>query len=122
MREQSAAARGLPPQVRPELVSIDGQEEKPAFPREMLGERAFELVGGGEMDEAVAEIVSGARVASDPARLGQGKPSQDFVDDCGHAARNLAARARSNKRAAIAQFDFALLGSSLASPSRSLMA
>ena len=60
MREQRAAARSLPFQVRPKPFRIDREQHKPGLAREMAGERALKLMGGGEMDEAVAEIVGGA--------------------------------------------------------------
>src|SRR5690606_4986758 len=51
-------------------------------PREVPGGGAFKLLLGREMDEAVAQIVSGA--CEDPAglRLPPFACAEDFVDDC----------------------------------------
>ena len=57
------------------------------MPRKMRGERSVELMGGGEMDEAVSGIVGGAGEMSFALRLFEGDLAQDFIDRLGHGSR-----------------------------------
>src|ERR1700730_8886314 len=68
VREQRAPARLLPFQRRPERLRIDRDEQEVFLPGKMLGERGFDLLGGGEMDVAV--LVIGGRPAENLRTLG----------------------------------------------------
>src|SRR5215472_1204495 len=83
MREQGAAARGLPFQLRPQPPGVDCDQNQIRLPGKMLICGLGELTRGGEMDEAIAGVVS--RSAKRPLRLGgmQQPPLANFVD-CRH--------------------------------------
>ena len=56
MWKQRAAARGLPFQPLAQAGGIDRDQQQIALAGEVLGGGLVGLFGGGEMDEAVAEI------------------------------------------------------------------
>ena len=86
MREERPAARLLPFQVPSKTPRIDRQKHEPGLAGEMSGEGVLELVGGGKMDEAVADIVGGAGEAPLAPGLGEGLLGQDFIDRLCHGS------------------------------------
>ena len=60
MREQCAAPRGLPTQLRAECVGVDRDEHEVVPAREPFLRGLGRLSGGGEMDVAVGAIDGGA--------------------------------------------------------------
>ena len=85
MREQRAAARGLPFQLAAELGGIDAQQQEVALAGEMLGRGFGRLRRAGEMDEAVVPIDGRAAEHAACARLGATMPRADFVKLVQHA-------------------------------------
>src|SRR5689334_18442890 len=84
MREALPAARDLPFERGSELFRIDCDEHEIALPREMLRRRLLGLRRGREMDEAVADIDTGAledAFALGRLPIGSG---EDFVDELSH--------------------------------------
>ena len=55
--KERPAARRLPLQALAEAFGVDGEQHEILLPGIMLGERGFKLIGGGEVDEAVASVV-----------------------------------------------------------------
>ena len=86
MREQSAGARPLPFQLGPEPTRIDGEQHEFGLAGEMLRQSAFELMGGGEVDEAVSQIVGRALKMPVAPRPFVGGFGQHFVDRLGHGS------------------------------------
>ena len=84
MRKKIAAARGLPFQCRTQPLGIEREQHKPVPPREMLGQSAFELMRGGKVNKAVAEIVDGAREMSLAFSLAEGGRGQNLIDGIRH--------------------------------------
>src|SRR6478672_9208654 len=64
MRKYSAAARRLPFQIIAEAIGVDLKQHQAGLPREMLVERAAQLMSCGEMDKAIAAIVGRALEAT----------------------------------------------------------
>ncbi len=58
MRDQVAAARGLPLQAIAEPGGIEGEQQQVLLAGIVLGQGLSHLVAGREMNEAVAEIVA----------------------------------------------------------------
>ena len=73
MRKQLVVARALPAQGVAERVGIDGDQEQPGLAEIMLPRRLGDLGGGGEMDEAVAQVVGTALVDALPLGLAPGR-------------------------------------------------
>ena len=69
MREQRAAARRLPLQLVAESIGIDGDQNEVALAGKPLGCGFRRLLGGREMDEAVAAVDGGAAVGAGPLGL-----------------------------------------------------
>ena len=84
MRERRPAARALPFQGRPQTRRIDGDKHEPVFSGENLGQSAFELMRGGKVNKAVAEIVDGAREMSLAFSLAEGGRGQNLIDGIRH--------------------------------------
>ncbi len=80
MRKQRAAARGLPSQRLAEPRGIDADQQQIALAGEMLGRRFGELRGGGEMNEAVAQVGRGAGKAAGAFGLAPERRGDNFVD------------------------------------------
>ena len=102
MRKQRAAARRLPFQLGPETLRIDGEQHETGLAGEMLGQRAFELMGGGEMDEAVADIVGRAFETPFAPRPFVGGFGQDFIDGLGHGRGDSSRLVRPTRKGRIA--------------------
>jgi hypothetical protein len=56
VREEIAAARGLPAQRLTQVVGLDLQHHQVGLSGEVLARRLLRLSGGREVDEAVAQI------------------------------------------------------------------
>lgn len=80
MRKQLATARRLPLQRIAKLVSIDRDQKKSGLAGEMLGESAGELGRCGEMNEAIAPIVSAAAIGALTLGLAPCRGGANFVN------------------------------------------
>src|SRR6185437_4313575 len=80
MGEQFVIARALPAQGAAERIDIDGDQEQAGLAEIMLPRRLRDLGGGGEMNEAVAQVVRTAPVNALPFGLAPGRGRADFVD------------------------------------------
>src|SRR5690606_9118231 len=89
MREQGAAARGLPLQCRAEGRGIDAQQHEAALTGSMFGDAPGQLVSSREMDEAVTPVVGGALVAASHLGGAPGFPGGAVVDRFSHRCRTL---------------------------------
>jgi hypothetical protein len=91
MGKQLAAARGLPAQALAEPVGIDGEKHEIRLPHEIFGERAGNLVAGGEMDEAVAGVVGRALETPARPRLFERGRRANLVNRIAHGAGDTSA-------------------------------
>ncbi len=80
VRKQFAVARGLPAQRVAERIGIDLDQEQTGLAKEMLAGRLGDLRRGGEMDEAVAQVVGAAAIHTLTLGLAPGRSGRDFVD------------------------------------------
>jgi hypothetical protein len=80
MGEQFVIARALPAQGAAERIDIDGDQEQAGLAEIMLPRRLRDLGGGGEMNEAVAQVVRTAPVNALPFGLAPGRGRADFLD------------------------------------------
>ena len=84
MRKQRAPPRGFPFELRSQPVGIERHEQEARLPGEMASKCTCDLIGGGEMDEAVPGVVRRARKAAlTLCRLVSGF-RDDFVNGLSH--------------------------------------
>src|SRR4029078_13554522 len=84
MRKQSAAARFLPFQIIPETIGVDFKQHQALLACEMLVERAAQMIGSGEMNEAVAAIIWRTVEAAFARGFREGGFGADFVEGTAH--------------------------------------
>ncbi len=56
MREQRPSPRRLPLQALAQALAGKGDQHQILLPGKILGERAFKLIAGGQVDEAIASV------------------------------------------------------------------
>lgn len=60
VRKEGAASRRLPSQVLAEPTHVDGDQQEVILVRKMPLQSPRDLIGGRQVDEAVARIIAGA--------------------------------------------------------------
>lgn len=80
MGEQSAATRGLPAKRLAETSLIASQQPKSFFAGKVLAGRLGGLGSGGEVDEAVPDVVRRARGAARGHESGKFGGAEDLID------------------------------------------
>src|ERR1051326_1717780 len=90
MREEGATARRLPFEERAELCRLDRHQDKICLAGSVLARALADLLGGGEMDEAVGGVLGGAAVEACRFRRRPLVPAAHVVDPPSlHRARTL---------------------------------